>query len=68
MSILQLLRDHEFQDVFFFYFCTASGVQSSAVIKEDLVVSYRDPVSFQRSKGIQNAYMEVGDPMQDLDT
>lgn len=53
---------------FFFYVCTASGVQSSAVTKEDLVVSYRDPVSFQRSKSIQNAYMEVGDPMQDLDT
>lgn len=68
MSILQVLSDHKFQVVFFLSFCTADRVQSSAVTREDLVVSYKHPVSFQRSKGIQNAYIELGDPMQDLDT
>lgn len=43
-------------------------IKSSSVTGEDLVVSHRFTVSFQRLKGIQNAYMDLEDPMQELDT
>lgn len=68
MSISQVLSNHNARMSVFLHFAQLMQIKSSSVTGEDLVVSHRFTVSFQRLKGIQNAYMDLEDPMQELDT